>query len=169
MNTVMASGDVPDYLLLSRANKAMLTQSARDGLPKPLDDLIPKTKALKSEQPDEVWDLFRIEGEIVGVPMMRHDPTPHLIGVRGWWLKNVNTELKSIKTVDDEYKLYVSSRDRDPDGNGKQNQWGLLIRTDSAPSMAAASRSGTGGWCRTAFGPAARAGWHGWASCTKKA
>ena len=71
-----------------------------------------------------LWDTVTIDGEIYGVPMLNADGMyPSIIVYRDDWLAKVGLDVP--ETLDDyEAMLYAFAKD-DPDGNGKDDTYGL--------------------------------------------
>jgi putative aldouronate transport system substrate-binding protein len=132
--TVMASGDLPDYLQIERTGgKAQLTRWANEGLIIPLDDLLKSTKYLTKDMDPASWDISRINGKIYAVPMQRYDKSPYLIFVRRDFVKNLGIDTTKIKTLDDWHKMLLRFVTDDPDKNGKADTYGIVSRDSTIP------------------------------------
>ena len=126
MYTVMASGDLPDYLMVSSTNSRNdLAQFANEGLLLPLDSYVSKSANLKGDISTDAWDMSKVNGKIYAVPMERYDRTPLLTFVRKDWLQNLNIDTGKLKTIDDYYNMFKAFTYNDPDKDGKNDTVGI--------------------------------------------
>ena len=116
LNTVMASGDYPDYFMV--LNRNFLLMWAADGLLQPLDEYIEGTEYLKKMIKDEAWELCQYEGKTYAVPMQRFDSTPYMSFVRKDFVEALGVDIDKVKTIDEWYQLLYDFTYGDPDGNG---------------------------------------------------
>ncbi len=123
LNTVMASGEYPDYFMVMSRNNLMMW--AADGLLQPLDELISGTEYLPKMIKEEAWDLTKYDGQIYAIPMQRFDATPFMSFVRQDFVDNLGVNLADVKTLDDWYQLLHDFTYKDPDGNGIDDTFGI--------------------------------------------
>jgi putative aldouronate transport system substrate-binding protein len=126
LNTVLASGDLPDYMQVPGTNRDQLSIMANEGFILSLDDRIPKWLNLSTGFKEISWDMARVNGKIYGVPHQRFDPTPLLLFVKTDWVNKLGIDTTKVKTVDDWYKMLKAFTDKDPDGDGKKNTFGFF-------------------------------------------
>jgi putative aldouronate transport system substrate-binding protein len=131
MNTVMASGDLPDYMLVRK--KDSLTRWAREGLIIPLDDYVKNTKYYFKDTDQLTWDICKVDGKIYGFPCLRYDKSPFVIFVRKDFVTNLGIDTNRLKTLDDYYKMLVAFVKNDPDKNGKDDTFGIVGYDTDAP------------------------------------
>jgi len=124
VNTVMASGDYPDYVQLS---KSLYFKYAYDGALIKLDDLLNETDYpnLMAGVDEKYWNYSKIDGSIYGIPFVRYDTTPYLSYARKDWLENLGIDPSTLKTVDDYYNMLYAFTYNDPDRNGLNDTYGL--------------------------------------------
>jgi len=103
MYTVMASGDLPDFLVVNNKNDLMMFAS--QGLLMPLDELL-------AEHPDFVakfepisWELAKWEGQIYGIPAQRYDPTPLAAFALRSWVEDAGIDPEQTLTIDEYYAM----------------------------------------------------------------
>ena len=126
MYTVMASGDLPDYLMVNSTNpRNDLAQFATEGLLLPLDSYVAKSDNLKSDISSDAWNMSKVNGKIYAIPMERYDRTPLLTFVRKDWLQNLNIDPTKLKTIDDYYNMFKEFTYNDPDKDGKNDTVGI--------------------------------------------
>ncbi|HML45670.1 MAG TPA: extracellular solute-binding protein [Clostridia bacterium] len=130
LNTVMASGDYPDYFLVSDRN--MLLMWAEDGLLQPLDAYIAESTYLTTMIKEEAWNLAKMDGQTYAVPMQRFDSTPYMSFVRRDFVEALGVNIDDVKTVEEWYQLLYDFTYGDPDGNGLNDTYGLTSRTTSS-------------------------------------
>ncbi len=130
LNVMMASGDYPDAFM-SNPREPIL-QFAEDGM---LTDLTPYIKDIKKypnfkNMPEEAWLPITHKNKIWGFPYNRQDAFNQVVFVKKEWMKRLG--LKTPKTIDEFYEVLKAFREKDPDGNGKKDTYGLLCNYDLA-------------------------------------
>lgn len=75
VSTIMSSGELPDYVQLT---KALYFQYAQGGLLLELDGMLNETDYpnLMSGVSEEYWGYSKVDGKIYGIPFVRYDTTP---------------------------------------------------------------------------------------------
>lgn len=131
MYTVMASGDLPDYMMISARKD--VAQFANDGLIVPLDALVEKSANLKANMTGTAWDMAKVNGKVFGIPMERYDKVPQMSFVQKKWVENLNIDMNKLKSIDDYYGMLKSFARNDPDKNGKDDTFGIAA-TNSVPA-----------------------------------
>lgn len=128
LNILMASGDYPDAFMVTSANRNKLLQFANDDLLvdlKPYLDKYPNFKNI----PDEAWlPVTGSNGEIWGIPYHRHDAFNQVIYINKTWLDALNLEIPT--TIEEFYDVMLAFAQKDPDGNGKDDTFGLIANND---------------------------------------
>jgi putative aldouronate transport system substrate-binding protein len=123
LNTTMASGKLPDYFNVISKND--LQRWASEDLVLALDPYLEKAPVLKEQIMPLAWDLCGYEGKTYAVPLLRYDATPLLMFARKDYLQKLNIDPAGIKTVDDWYNMLKALTLNDPDGNGRNDTYGL--------------------------------------------
>lgn len=126
LNVLMASGNYPDAFMITDRDK--LLQFAADGLLTDLAPYLDKYPNLKNKMPKDAWLPVTQQGKIWAVPFNRHDGFHQVVYINKKWLDNLN--LPVPKTIDDFYNVLKAFTERDPDGNGKNDTFGLLGNND---------------------------------------
>lgn len=139
VNTVMASGDYPDYVQLP---KTLYFKYAQEGALLKLDDLLNETDYpnLMAGIDEKYWNFSRVDGSIYAIPFVRYDTTPYLSYARKDWLDNLGIDPASLKTVDDYYNMLYAFTYNDPDGNGVDDTYGLSSNTGGTAMNSVAER-----------------------------
>lgn len=122
-NITLASGDIPDLLLLRDPFQAQIRKMAEQGA---FWDLTPLLKDYKnlSAYPAESWTNTSLNGKNYGIPFVRPlYGTEGMPIVRKDWLDKLG--LPVPKTLDDMYAVMKAFTENDPDGNGKKDTIGL--------------------------------------------
>lgn len=128
LNTIMASGNLPDYFLVS--NRNMLAMWVDQGLLQPLDEYIEKAPNLLNDFKEVTWQLATFDGKKYAIPMQRYDATPLLTFIRKDWVENLGIDIDNVKTIDEWYNMLKAFVEDDPDQNGADDTVGYLAYGD---------------------------------------
>jgi putative aldouronate transport system substrate-binding protein len=124
VSVTMASGNIPDLLLVLSPFTSQIRQLVDDGAFWNLTDKIaayPNLAAL----PKDIWNNTKMQdGNNYGIPRARSLASVSIPIIRMDWLKKVN--LPFPESVDDLYKVMQAFTKNDPDGNGKDDTYGLV-------------------------------------------
>ncbi|WP_299091867.1 extracellular solute-binding protein [uncultured Metabacillus sp.] len=120
LNLMFASEDYPDiFRPIGGFEQTLISQGAA----LPLDDLLPKyAPHVWNRIPKEAWDVVRSatpDGKIYYVPKVNL-VTERAALIRQDWVEAVGMEMP--KTVEEYKELLRAFRDKDPNGNGKQDE-----------------------------------------------
>ncbi|MFM9328097.1 extracellular solute-binding protein [Paenibacillus mesotrionivorans] len=124
VNLIMSSGSLPDLVHIYRPLwfDHYLQQDALT----PLDDWLDKYGAdLKRRIPKEAWDRVRFNGKIYAIPSLNEVRGIELMYIRKDWLDKVGR--KAPVTLDEYYDVIKAFTLEDPDGNGKNDTYGLTM------------------------------------------
>jgi putative aldouronate transport system substrate-binding protein len=122
-NVTLASGDMPELLLLRDPFQTQVRKMAEQGA---FWDLTPFLKDYKnlSAFPQESWKNTSLNGNYYGIPFVRPiHGTEGMPILRKDWLDQLG--LQPPKTLDEIYKIMKAFTENDPDGNGKKDTIGL--------------------------------------------
>lgn len=122
-SVTLASGDIPDLMLVNDIFNPQVRQMALQGA---FWDLTPFLKDYKniSSLPKETLENSKIEGKNFGIPRVRPlDGGGWLPLVRKDWLDKLNMKLP--ETMDEMYNVMKAFTEKDPDGNGKNDTYGI--------------------------------------------
>lgn len=122
--TVMASGDLPDYVMLG--NRQELSNYAEQGLLMDISDMIQNYPNLMDQISDLAWELCSYDGSVYGIPLLRYDQTPIVSFVNKTFAANLEIDLTTPKTIDDWYDMLYQFTYNDPDQNGEQDTIGAM-------------------------------------------
>ncbi|WP_409345017.1 extracellular solute-binding protein [Paenibacillus sp. MBLB4367] len=131
MNLTIASGDIPDFF---QVNATQFKQLAEAGLIADMTEAYNKhasegVKKLMTEGGEKVLQSATIGGKLMAIPFT--SPTQEgsqMVYVRTDWLQKLN--LPEPKTMDDLLKISEAFTTKDPDGNGKNDTYGLAVDKD---------------------------------------
>lgn len=125
-NLMIASGDIPDFFI---ATPTQLVQLQRADMIEPLSDIYarfatPAVKALVEQAGPEVLEAAKINGKLMGLPFtgVAKESVP-VLWVREDWRRKL--DLREPRTMDDLLAIAEAFAFRDPDGNGKNDTFGL--------------------------------------------
>jgi putative aldouronate transport system substrate-binding protein len=119
--TALSAGEKYDLIYL---NKDKMDIFVDQGLLTPLTDKIKNSKVLSDPAviPTKEWDMVKSkDGQIYGVFSSFNGGTLPI--VRQDWLDKLH--LQQPKTLDDFYTVLKAFKEQDPDGNGKNDTYGL--------------------------------------------
>lgn len=128
---MIASGQYPDVIMYSwKTAPGGVVKYAQDGVILKLNDLVknyaPDLVRLLNENPGAEKDLTDSEGDIYYLPRLILTPESNIFKgplIRRDWLEKLN--LKTPTNTNELYEVLKAFRDNDPNGNGKQDEWGM--------------------------------------------
>ncbi|OAS87833.1 MULTISPECIES: extracellular solute-binding protein [Metabacillus] len=120
-NLMIASGEIPD---LVHGTKADLTKYGKEGAFLPLDDLIEKHAPNIKKYLDEMEGLKEFatasDGNLYFIPFIADGKAQKGWFVRQDWLDKLG--LKTPQTTEEAYEVLKAFKEKDPNGNGKQDE-----------------------------------------------
>ncbi|OXS57309.1 hypothetical protein B1A99_17625 [Cohnella sp. CIP 111063] len=133
LNISIASGDIPDFMMVNK--EELLRLSEEDQL-EDLTTLLDQygsdyLKELLNQDNGTALKAATYEGKLLGIPQMQVNggvSTAEMIYLRYDWLKNLN--LPEPKTIDDVIQIATAFVKDDPDRNGKNDTYGLGLNKD---------------------------------------
>lgn len=133
LNISIASGDIPDFMIV---NKEELLRLSEEGQLEDLTQLLEQygsdyLKELLDQDNGTAMNAATYEGQLLGIPQMQVNggvSTSEMIYVRADWLENLN--LTEPKTIDDVIKIAEAFAKNDPDLDGKNDTYGLGLNKD---------------------------------------
>jgi putative aldouronate transport system substrate-binding protein len=122
-NVTLASNDIPQVMVIQADKGPSFVQAARAGAFWELTDKLDKYPNLKPAD-KQTGRNASINGKIYGIyrvrPLLRS-----AVVLRKDWLAKLGLPLP--ESVDDLYQIAKAFAERDPDGNGKKDTYGLII------------------------------------------
>ncbi|WP_077619401.1 extracellular solute-binding protein [Bacillus sinesaloumensis] len=127
LNITLASGDLPEIMMVSK--EPSFIKAAQDGAFWELSPYLKDYPNL-SKANEIILNNSSINGEIYGI--YRSRPLGRLgVSYRADWLKNVG--LEEPKTIDDFYNVLKAFTENDPDGNGQDDTYGMVVSKYEGP------------------------------------
>jgi putative aldouronate transport system substrate-binding protein len=124
LNVIMTSGDPPD--LLNTSNPSWFMNYVNQKALMPLNDYIEKYGPhLKAVIPKEAWDHVTVDGRIYAIPSLNEVKGTEIVYARKDWLDKLG--LQPPRTIEEYTEVMKAFAERDPDGNGKKDTYGLSI------------------------------------------
>ncbi|MCM3749511.1 extracellular solute-binding protein [Paenibacillus pasadenensis] len=130
LDILMATGSYPDVLTIvdnektGRFNKWIKEESIIPFT----DELIEGLPNLQAHLQDPAYDELRINGELYGLPLRdelpQGSPGQHVLILRQDWLDKLG--LPTPDTLQQFRDTLIAFRDRDPDGNGVHDTYGII-------------------------------------------
>ncbi|MBB6734856.1 extracellular solute-binding protein [Cohnella zeiphila] len=122
-NITLASGKLPTIMMVGSPKEPSFVNAARSGAFWDLTDYFKDYKYL-SQSNEVILNNSSIDGRNYGVyrsrPLGRNG-----INYRKDWLEKVG--LQPPKTIDDFYNMLKAFKEKDPDGNGKDDTYGMVL------------------------------------------
>lgn len=130
-NILIASGDLPDIL---NYQYDKLIKYADKGAYEPLNELLekdaPNIKNVINEDPKYKKELTHSDGKMYLLPNIGAIKVSEVFYLRQDWLDNLG--LKTPETTDDWYTMLKTMKEKDPNGNGKQDEIPFSVRNKRA-------------------------------------
>ncbi|MDI4644998.1 extracellular solute-binding protein [Cohnella hashimotonis] len=132
MSTTIAGGDMPDVMGIEEyLASGSLHKWAEQGAFLPLNDYIQKYPSL-ALVPPEIWAaVTNKDGKIWGIPRYYPNTPTQSWVIRQDWLDNLG--LKVPTTYDELGQVALAFTKNDPDKNGKNDTYGLVMGPGGAP------------------------------------
>ncbi|MFC4597761.1 extracellular solute-binding protein [Cohnella hongkongensis] len=133
LNISIASGDIPDFMVVNK--EELLRLSEEDQL-EDLTALLDQygsdyLKELLNQDNGTALQAATYEGKLLGIPQMQVNggvSTAEMIYLRYDWLQNLS--LPEPKTIDDVIRIATAFAKDDPDRNGKNDTYGLGLNKE---------------------------------------
>ncbi len=127
INLMFASGDYPDIIMNCYVSKSEQMVYGEQGILLDLKPLIEEQtiylKQILQAREDIRKSITTPEGKIYGLPIVNevyHSKYPSKMWVNQTWLDNLGLDIP--QTTEEFYQMLVAFRDRDPNGNGLQDE-----------------------------------------------
>lgn len=128
-NVAIASGEIPDYMLVTQAQLSLLAKS--NLINKDIGTIFEQyateeTMAWTTGEGDAALQSASYDGKIIAIPLVDSsiDGAPFL-WIRQDWLDKLG--LKMPTTMDELYDVMVAFKEQDPDGNGQNDTVGMVL------------------------------------------
>lgn len=133
MGVTLASGDIPDTVLFPYLDAVYFNAIGSDQF-LPLESYLSDATKYPNlaKLPKDVMDTLKYKGHIYGIPRLRGIPGATLV-MRKDWLDKLN--LKVPTTYDELYDVMKAFKEKDPDGNGKEDTYGLAAGVNSGAGV----------------------------------
>ncbi|WP_397333971.1 extracellular solute-binding protein [Paenibacillus sp. YN15] len=125
LGVTLASGDIPDTLLFPGLDNIYFNAIDNNQFI-PLEKYLEDTKEYPNfaKIPEDLKKVLTYNGHIYGIPRLRGVPG-HTIVMRKDWLDKLGLSVPT--TYDELYTVLKAFREKDPDGNGKTDTYGLAM------------------------------------------
>jgi len=123
LNVMIAAGTYGDVILFNDRQK--MGQAVNSGLVVPLTDIVKNDDVWKKVDPAFLKSGL-INGEYYFLPVVK--PIPVSFNYRADWAKKLN--IKTPTNPDELYAMLYAFAKKDPDGNGKDDTYGITMQGD---------------------------------------
>ncbi|WP_413466013.1 ABC transporter substrate-binding protein [Metabacillus litoralis] len=131
-NLLLASGDLPDAFYASGFTDVDLVQHGQNGTIIPLEDLIekymPNLTKLFEQRPELKQMISAPDGHIYSLPRAEEMDLvgmPNIMYINKTWLDKLGLNMPT--TLEEYYEVLKAFKEKDPNGNGKQDEIGLTF------------------------------------------
>lgn len=128
-NNAIATGDIPDFMIVSDAQLALLAKS--DLINKDIGTIYEQygsdlLKKWTTAQGEETMSAATYNGQVIAIPLVDSsiDAAP-LLWIRQDWLDAVGMEKPT--TLDELYEVMKAFKEKDPDGDGADDTVGIAL------------------------------------------
>lgn len=128
MNVTIASGNIPDVMPV---NAYQLKKLYDSGMIEDMTEYYNEyasslTKSVYSQYGDSILESATIDGKLMAIPNADDSiESAQFLWIRADWLRNLG--LKPPQTMDELIKISHDFTKKDPDGNGKDDTYGIAI------------------------------------------
>lgn len=124
LNVIMASGTLPD--MIQTLDPSWFVNYVKQKALQPLNEYIDKYGPdLKKNIPEEAWQAVTIDGNIYAIPSMNVVPGNEIMYARKDWLDRLG--LEPPRTLEEYREVMRAFTFDDPDGNGQDDTFGLIL------------------------------------------
>ncbi|TBL81889.1 extracellular solute-binding protein [Paenibacillus thalictri] len=142
MNVTLASGDMPDLMLISDPFAPVIRRAAAQGAFWDVTSMYKNFPKL-NDFPKEAWEFTKMEdGKNYGIPRVRPVDGGGFPYIRKDWLDKLG--LPVPQTMDEMYTAWKAFTNNDPDGNGKADTFGFAANVET-------NGMGALGWVESVF------------------
>ncbi|OAK73814.1 ABC transporter substrate-binding protein [Lederbergia galactosidilytica] len=138
LNLILSSDDLPDVIMNSPVTLSQLMIYGSQGMFLPLNDLIDDTgtdvKKFLDERPDVLDSITAPDGNIYSMPYINecyHCTLAQKLWIYQPWLEELGLEMP--ETTEEFYQVLKAFKEKDPNGNGKQDEIPLAGNKDLWP------------------------------------
>lgn len=131
LNLTLASGDLPDVITVDAVSLKQLAEAGE------IEDLTavweeyaaPFTREIYAGEGTTVLDSAKYDGKLMAIPNMDSSlESAHYLWIRQDWLDKLG--LKAPESMEDLLKISTAFATQDPDGNGVDDTYGLVMTKD---------------------------------------
>ncbi len=132
LTAVIAGGGMPDMVGFVHDYTNQFAKLAKQGAFLEItDDMIQKYPSI-SDIPEPLWDLYRVNGKIYGIPSYWPNQGISWI-IRKDWLKKL--ELNAPTNYEELTEVAIAFAKNDPDDNGKADTYGIAVGQGISPDF----------------------------------
>ena len=123
-NVMLASGDLPDLMLVPDPFSQVVRQAAEQGAFWDVGPYIKDYPNLINGIPETAWELTQVNGANYVIPRPRPAEGESFFIIRKDWLDKLGLEVPT--TSEELYEVMTAFTNEDPDGNGKDDTVGIV-------------------------------------------
>lgn len=126
VNLMITSNDVPNVIGILDPKASVYVNAAQAGMFWGLNEYMDQTEYLKNHYDEQTLKNASINGELYGLPRGRPLTRDGII-YRKDWAEKLGLEIEQPMTTDKIYEMIKAFATQDPDGNGMDDTYGVLV------------------------------------------
>lgn len=134
VNLMITSNDVPNVIGILDPKSSVYVNAAQSGMFWDLNEYMDKTEYLKDNYDEQTLKNASINGELYGLPRGRPLTRDGII-YRKDWAQSLGLNIEQPVTVDEIYEIIKAFATQDPDGNGVNDTYGVLVGVSDAGAI----------------------------------
>lgn len=134
VNLMITSNDVPNVIGILDPKSSVYVNAAQSGMFWGLNEYMDKTEYLKDNYDEQTLKNASINGELYGLPRGRPLTRDGII-YRKDWAQSLGLNIEQPVTVDEIYEIIKAFATQDPDGNGVNDTYGVLVGVSDAGAI----------------------------------
>lgn len=134
INMAIASEDMPNAMSVLTIKAPMFVNAARAGMFWDITELIKEYPNLSEHYNPQMLLNASIDGKLYGLPRARQLTRDGVI-YRKDWAENLGLQIEQPITLDGLYEIIKAFSTQDPDGNGQNDTYGMLLGVDSMGAL----------------------------------
>lgn len=135
INLAIASADMPNAMGVLDIKASMFVEAARADMFWDITEMIKDYPNLYEHYKAQMLTNASIDGKLYGLPRARPLTRDGVI-YRKDWAQNLGLNIEQPITLDGLYEIIKAFATQDPDGNGKDDTYGLLLGVNADGSLA---------------------------------
>lgn len=131
VNLMITSNEMPNVIAIMDPKASAYVNAVQAGMFWQLDDYLPKTQYLSANYDEQTLKNASVNGELYGLPRGRPLTRDGII-YRKDWAEKLGLDVSQPVTLEQLYEIIKAFATQDPDGNGNNDTYGVLVGVDES-------------------------------------